>query len=132
MSQFEYVRNNSGEVVIRYSEEIGFKTNKGGLKHRKVQPKIVDFYSIEDKSHCPVSIISTYLEKLPKIRSCKAFYLQPHKKFMPGDWYLDKPVGENKLRDVVKDMCKSAGLPGFYINYSLRSTSATSMYPGVK
>lgn len=129
-SQFKFIRNNSGETVLRYSEEIGSKTNKGGLKHRKVEPKVVDVYAIEDKLRCPLTIISTYLDRLPVQRTCKAFYLQPRKKFRPGMWYLDKPVSENKLRDVIKDICESAGLPGFYTNHSLRSTSATTMYQG--
>ena len=29
---------------------------------------------------------------------------------------------------MVCDMCHDAGLPGFYSNYSLRSTAATKMY----
>ena len=41
-SQFSFVRNNSGDYVIRYSEDIGTKMNKGGLKHRKVELKVVD------------------------------------------------------------------------------------------
>ena len=86
-SQFQYVRDNSGEFIIRYTEDIGLKTNKGGLKHRKVVPKVVDFYAIEDKSHCPVTIISKYFEMLPKDRVCKALYLQTRKKFKPGMWY---------------------------------------------
>ena len=39
-------------------------------------------------------------------------------------------MGVNKLQSVVKDMCKSAGLEGFYTNHSLRSTAATRMYHG--
>ena len=30
----------------------------------------------------------------------------------------------------MKELCKTAGLPGYYTNHSLRSTSATSMYQG--
>ena len=65
---------------------------------------------------------------LPVGRTCKAFYLQARTKFKPGCWYLNRPVGENKLRDTIKDFCETAGLPGYYTNHSLRSTSATVMY----
>ena len=36
------------------------KTNKGGLKHRKVEPKIVDIYQICDECHCPIRIILSF------------------------------------------------------------------------
>ena len=37
-SQFSFLHDDQGYWLIRYNEEIGFKTNKGGLKHRKVDP----------------------------------------------------------------------------------------------
>ena len=43
-------------------------------------------------------------------------------------WYLNKPVGANTLREVVKNLCEKAGLSGFYTNHSLHATSATRMY----
>ena len=129
-SQFSFVHDNNGESVIRYREDIGLKTNKGGLKHRRVQPKVVDIYRIGDESRCPVRLITKYLSMLPEDRTCKAFYLQARTKFRPGYWYFNKPVGENKLRETIKELCATAGLPGFYSNHSLRSTSATTMYQG--
>ena len=127
-SQFEFLHDSSGSIFIRYSEDLGLKTNKGGLKHRKVDPKVVDIFPIPNASRCPMCLIITYLSMLPKERKCKAFYLQPHKKYSPGNWFLDKPAGANKLRDTIKEMCKTAGLPGFYTNHSLRATCATTLY----
>ena len=129
-SQFQFLHDNCGNLFIRYREDVGLKTNKGGLKHRQVDPKVVDVYPIGDVAKCPVGIFSMYLDLIPKERSCKALYLKPKKKFRPGDWFYDRPVGENTLRDVIKELCKSAGIPGFFSNYSLRSTSATVMYQG--
>ena len=37
-------------------------------------------------------------------------------------------MGVNRLRDTIKDICKTANLPGFFSNHSLRSTAATKMY----
>ena len=127
-SQFEFLHDSDGSTFIRYREEIGLKTNKGGLKHRKVDPKIVDMYPIQNSDRCPVRLIINYLCKLPKQRKCQSFYLQPIKKFGPDRWFRDQPAGVNRLRDTIKDMCKKAGLPGFYSNHSLRSTSATNLY----
>ena len=42
--QLTFLHDEEGSVFVRYHEEIGFKTNKGGLKHRKVEPKVVDMY----------------------------------------------------------------------------------------
>ena len=119
-----------GQYFIRYHEEAGVKTNKGGLKHRKVEPKTVDLYAIEQTDRCPVRLLLTYLSKLSRDRSTQALYLQPHRKFTPDSWYLDRPVGANKLRETVKDMCDKAGFPGFFSNHSLRSTFATKLYRG--
>ena len=127
-SQLTFMKDCTGSTFIRYTEDIGLKTNKGGLKHHKVDTKIVDMYPTNDPNRCPVSIITQYLSLFPVNRNCKSFYLQPKKKFNPQVWYLDRPAGENKLREVVKDLCESAGFPGFFTNHSLRSTSTTTLY----
>ena len=127
-SQMQFMHDSDNNVFIRYTEDIGLKTNKRGLKHRKFQPKSVDIYPIEQVERCPVRIILKYLSLFPPNRNCKAYYLQPRKKYSPDNWYLDKPVGSNKLREVVKDLGKKAGLPGFYSNHSLHSTCATTLY----
>ena len=65
-SQFNFLRDTEGQIFLRYCEEVGYKTNKGGLKHRKVEPKEVDVYPIEDEYHCLVRTVLFYLSKLPK------------------------------------------------------------------
>ena len=128
--QVKFMHDEEGCVFVRYSEERGCKTNKGGLKHHKVEPKVVDMYAIKEVDRCPVRLLLTYLSKLPRNRKCHALYLQPHKKFKPNPWYYDRPVGANTLRDTVKEMCSKAGFPGFFSNHSLRSTSAPKLYRG--
>ena len=86
-SQFEFFTDNEGNPYIRYTEDLGLKTNKGGLKHRKIDPKIVHMYSIPNKDRCPVTIISKYLSLLPNERKCTAFYLQPLQKFKTTFWF---------------------------------------------
>ena len=127
-SQFSFLYDSQGKLFLRYVEDIGLKTNKGGLKHRKTEPKSVEVYQTNNIERCPVRIIMKYLSLLPKDRTCKAFYLQARRKFRPGMWFLNKAVGVNTLREVVKNVCEKAGLPGFYTNHSLRATSATRMY----
>ena len=127
-SQFSFLHDNKGQVFIRYNADIGLKTNKGGIKHRKLKPKEVDLYPIENPERYPVRVILMYLRKLPSDHTCCSFYLQPRKKFTEVSWYQNRPYGVNKLCDVIKETCKTAKLPGFYTNHSLRSTSATKMY----
>ena len=126
-SQFKFMRDESG-IFIRYTEDIGLKCNKGGIKHKRVEPKEVDLFPIENSERCPVRLFLKYLSLLPVNRKCKSFYLQPKKKFNDQCYFLDRPAGENRLRDTIKEICKDAKLPGFYSNHSLRSTSATRMY----
>ena len=127
-SQFRFIMDNDGEMFIRYTEDIGLNTNKGGIKQRKLLPKQVDVFPISNKAYCPVAIISFYLSLLPANRNCSSFYLQTKKNITPNCWFLDRPVSVNKLRDTGKELCKTAKLPGFYSNYSLRATAATIMY----
>ena len=127
-SQFTFMQDPDGEVFLRYTEDIGLKTNKGGLRHRKVHIKTVDLYATDSVERCPLRAIIKYLTLFPKARTCSAFYLQPRKKWFGKAWYVNRPAGINTLRNAVCDMCKKAGLPGYYTNYSLRSTAATKLY----
>ena len=127
-SQFEFLRDSEGEEFVRFTEDIGMKTNKGGLKHRKVEAKIVDMFPSLNSERCPVNVLCKYLSLLPNNRVSQALYLQPKKKFSSSVWYLDKPVGVHTLRNTVKELCVKAGIPGFRTNHSLHSSSATRMY----
>ena len=127
-SQFEFLRDDQGIIFLCYQEDRGFKTNKGGIKHRKIEPKQVDVYPVENPECCPLRILLTYLNKLPKDRKCQSLYLQPRKKYSPESWYQDRPAGVNRLRDCIKDICTKAGFSGFFSNHSLRSTAATRLY----
>ena len=127
-SQFKFMSDPDGEVLLRYTEDIGLKTNKGGLRHRRVDPKSVDLYAASNSERCPLRVIIKYLSMMPKNRTCSAFYLQPRKKFFGKSWYINRPAGVNTLRNVVKEICHDAGLPGYYSNHSLRSTAATKLY----
>ena len=122
------MQDKEGHWFIRYTEDRGLKTNKGGLKHRKIEPKQVDMYPVDYEERYPFRIFLLYLSKLPKDYVSTSFYLQPKKKFTPDQWYLDRPTGVNRLKDNIKELCSKAGFPGFYSNHSLRSTSATRMY----
>ena len=127
-SQIKFIKDSDGEIFLHYMKDIGLKTNKGGLKHRKIEAKTVDLYATLNDNRCPLWAIIKYLAFLPKNRMCEAFYLQPRKKFFGKVWYLNRLVGLNKLCSAVRAMCQVAGLPGHYTNHSLCSTAATKLY----
>ena len=127
-SQFKFMRDTDNEIFLRYTEDVGLRTNKGSLKHKKVNAKTVDLYATDRPERCPLCIILKYMSLLPKTRTCQAFYLQLHKKFFAKLWYLNRPATVNKLLTIIADMCKAAGLPGYYTNHSLCSTAARRMY----
>ena len=67
------MHDEEGQVFIRYQEERDLKTNKGGLKHMKIEQKQVDVYPIENEQRCPLRI---FLYNC----TCQSLYLQTRKK----------------------------------------------------
>ena len=127
-SQFSWEIGDNRLYYIRYTEDLTSKSNHGGLKLRKVSPKVINIHAIPGGGRCPVQILVKCFSMLPEGRQCTSLYLQPKKKFTPNCWYVDKPVGINKLQSVVHEMCLKAGLPGHYTNHSLGATAATCLY----
>ena len=127
-SQFQFMSDPDKEIFLRYTEDVGLKTNKGGLKHWCVEPKTLHLYGSVNADRCPLQAIIKYLSLLPKSRTCNAFYLQPQEKYFEKAWYVNRPVGINRLRSAVGDMCRLAGLSGYYTNHSLRSMATTKLY----
>ena len=118
-SQFKFMCDTDGEIFLWYREDISLKTNKGGLKHRKIEAKTVDLYGSANTERCPLQAIIHYLSLFPKNRSYTAFYLQPWKKYFGKAWYINCPAGINRLRTAVGAMWYEAGLPSHYTNHSL-------------
>ena len=73
------------ETHLEYAEDIGLKTNKGGLCQCKFQMKHVPIYPIANKSRCLVNVFLTYIGKLNPKRTCPALYLHPKKLYTPTD-----------------------------------------------
>ena len=87
-SQFQWVRDNyHGQYFLCYTGDLGMKTNKGGIKHHKIEAKTVDVYPIQNSYSCPVCIIGFYLSVLPVNCTHNAFYLQPLKNYTPTCWF---------------------------------------------
>ena len=70
------MQDSDGEIFLRYLEDVGTKTNKGGLKHHRIDTKTMNLYASPIPGRCLLQAIIKYLALLPKARSCEAFYLQ--------------------------------------------------------
>ena len=108
--------------------DYGNKTNRGGLKHMKVDNKVVRQYeNVEDPDHDVVNLFVKHLTYTPK--DVSHFYCRP----LPDNGsgiprYGTQPIGKNKLGQIIPDMCKEAGIPGRKTGHSGKVTCATTLY----
>ena len=77
-------------------------------------------------------LLDRYLSKLPPAAFERdIFYLRP-KLILPlnrdDPWYDAIPVGKEKLRTMVRDMCVEAGIAEKKTNHSLRAAGASQMF----
>ena len=71
-SQYEKMVDDQGRVYLEYTD-YGSKTNRGGLKHMKVENKTIRQYeNPADEEHCVVNIFVKYLCFVPS--RVKHFY----------------------------------------------------------
>ena len=116
-----------GRVYIEYTD-YGSKTNRGGLRHMKVENKSVRQYeNVDDPDHCVVNLFVKYFDFIPS--RDKHFYFRP----LPNDGthvprFGQQPVGKNSLAQLIPNMCKAAGIDGRKTGHSGKVTCATSLY----
>lgn len=120
----------NGKRFILYQEDSRSKTNQGGIKGRKFTARTARIYESANVDRCPVRLFQKYTSLLPVNSKTNAFYKKEicERRQTPKQWYVDKPIGINGLRSVVKDMCSKVGLEGRYTNHSLRVSAVTRLY----
>lgn len=127
-SQIQLFEKPGERAYLRYTEDIS-KNHPGGLKARKIKPKIVDHHAnLENPDRCYVLLYKLYNGLCPSNRPMDAFYLKPLKKPKEGCWYSSAALGHNTLQNTVGRLCKKAGFKGLRTNHSLRATTATRLY----
>ena len=132
--QFTYCSDDSYEC-IKFVEDVSMKTNRGGLKHVNVAPKVVMIYPAKNLERCPVRLFKKYVDLLPSTHNFRELYLQANcrsKILKTGEWYRDHPVGINTLSAVVKKLAKQAGLEGYFTYHSLCHTCASLLHNDVE
>ena len=110
------------------------KNNAGGIAEQNLTVKNVNINSVPDSARCHVRICREYLKRVPPeaIRSNKQFYLQPVLSDRPLHsqqyWFLPKPIGEKRIKNMVSDMFSDVGIDGHFTNHSLRATRASELF----
>ena len=124
------VQKGKGHKFLLYQEDRKSKTNQGGITHRKYQPRTARIYeNTENSNRCPVRLFEKYTSLLPAGKT-NAFYKKEicNRKRSPKQWYVNKPIGINSLRPVIKSLCSKVGLSGKFTNHSLCVSAATRLY----
>ena len=127
--QIQVIENPGERPYLQYTED-SFKNHPGGLKGHKQKPKVVIHHSNEENPCllCFVRRFKLYNSLCPAERPDNAFYLAPLTKPKEQCWFSRTPLGHNTLKNIVKRMCETAGIPSYITNHSLRVTTATSLY----
>ena len=108
----EEQRNLKLSQLVRSFEPDCFTYVENGSNPKQVN-KVVPVYAVsESQPRCLVYLLDKYLERLPsKAFELDVFYLRPNTKFEEsGPWYVCAPVGKEKIRKYMENMCKEAGI----------------------
>ena len=126
-AQYQKKVDEQGRLYLEYVD-FGNKSNRGGLKHMKVDNKAVRQYeNPEDEEHCVVNIFEKYFSVIPTRE--KQFYFRPLADDGSGISKFGKqPVGRNKLSQIIPIICKAAGIQGRKTGHSGKVTCATVLH----
>ena len=109
----------NGLKFLLYKEDVS-KTRQGGLKHRKIVPKIVRAYeNVFQPECCIVKLYEKYMSLRPADIKNTDFYLHPLASPRSNCWYSCQPIGRNTLSNIVSEIAKHAGIEGKVTNHSL-------------
>ena len=122
-------------VGLKYLEykECTSKCNQVGLMSRFIKPKVSCAYqNVTNADRCMVRLFEKYVSHHPDHdpKCSKDFYLHPLSNQNGNVWYSCQPRGRHTLGEVVKNLCKKAGLSEKRTKHSLRACTATRMYEG--
>ena len=127
--KFRLLNNPESVLALSILKILEKNNNRGGLKGRKMASKqVVHKKNTDNPARCPVRPFKLYTSICPKDRPADVFYLQPLRKPKQDCWFYAKPLGHNPLNNIVREMCKAAGISGYKTNHSLRATTATQLH----
>ena len=126
--QIQVVERPGERPYLLYTEDIS-KNHPGGLRGRKIKPKVVRHHAnTNNPERCFVQLFKRYRDLCPEDAPPHAFYLQPSKTPTETCWFSNRPLGHNPLGKTLARLCTSAGIQGFKTNHSLRATATSRLY----
>ena len=108
----EVINKEGCRPYLLYTEGCS-KNCPGGLCGHKIPPKSVKHYANLNK-RCFLRLLKKYRQLCPSDQKRNSFYLKPLKKPTTSCWYSKQLLGHNKLSQVVSDICKAAGIEGWW------------------
>ena len=109
--QIENHADEDGVECLRFTDDLQFKTNQGGLTRKLAEPKVVICYKNRDLRQCLVRLFNKYVGLLQNTNKATCLYLRSERKPLPNQWYIDSPLGINAIRPIINELCELAGLP---------------------
>lgn len=124
--QYRLTDENGQKVLTFYGRNS--KNVQGGLKQRKVEPKVIRQHEDLTNDRCVVTLFETYLRHIPK----GDFYLRPlPSKFNEPIVFSSQKIGVNCLGKLMKTMFQEAGIDTSnrnIRNHSGKVTLCTRLY----
>ena len=100
-AQYVFSTNQEGIHTITLHGRLS-KHNQGGIKMRKVKPKVVVQHSNPTNPRCVVNLFTAYLDFIP---ADGPFYKRPLSHLGNNTpWFFKQNIGHNTLRKSMKDM----------------------------
>ena len=120
---FETDANNCRKFVTMTHDE-ATKNHPGGVVDARSYEKLARMYETASFTDGYTGL-KIYLSKLNP--ACDALFQYPKRNWQPGDtvWFENRPLGVNKLANMMKDISKEAKLSRIYTNHCVRSTAIT-------
>ena len=103
--------------------------NRTGVNVRDDNKVVPVFACPEAQPRCLAFLLDTYFDKFSQQSiEMDLFYLRPKKSPKTNIWYDNIPIGRDKLKSFLEDMCREAGITEKKTNHSLRATGATTLF----
>lgn len=123
-SSFKFDIDGAGRSFITMAHDEASKNHPGGVKDVQSHEKCARMYETESLND-GYKALKLYLSKLNP--QSPVFFQYPKRNWAPTDevWYDNKPLGVNKLDNMMKEISQAAQLSRLYTNHSVRATAIT-------
>ena len=113
-SQIQLIERPGERSYLQYTGNVS-RNRQGGLKNRKMKPKVVLHYANDQNpNRCFIHLFKLYKSLCPTENLKKnSFYLQPLKNRTSQCWYSVKPISHDTQDKMVARMCSIGGIGGY-------------------